>query len=176
MTFPGWAAQVDPEGLSQGDVLEPLPVVSLWNPISPISKNESGKGVRWLPSSEPSQGSEGYFVARGARLPVLVLSDCCELDKERDRERVIVAAIRPLNTLQAADQQTVRDGKNFSYAPLLNIPEYGDCYANFRLTVSLRKESVDTARRVASMTDSGRRWLYGRIFGYYARKKLPEFQ
>src|SRR4051812_31845442 len=100
-----WAASLETH-LSQGDLLADVVFISAVRPLTPLEK-VAGKGgaTTWTPSPALRPGNDGraMLLAAGRHGLAVVLSHSCELDKEKERGRVLVAVARPISEISSDD-------------------------------------------------------------------------
>ncbi len=167
-----WAEQLQ-DKLSQGDVIADLPVFQATQPVKHLKKTTHKNNVAgWAESDVPVFDGEkkGYFLATGKLVPAIVISHSCELDKGKGR--VIVAPIAPISSVSEDQQHKILGQKHFALMPLPEIPEIGTSYADLRSISALHRDIVDSARRVASMSDVATERLIAQIVAFFARKQM----
>lgn len=172
-----WEIALSPK-LSQGDVIQGVPVCA---PVCPSTflqsqtlKN-SAKG--WRERNDPHKSNDGrvYVLAAGRGDSALVLSHDCELDKDMESGRVMVAPLIPLSSTEPDVQQQILNQDVFACLPLPDLHGYDEIhFADFRLSFSLHRGIVNFSKRIASMSKSGRERLWMQIDAFYVRKDFRE--
>lgn len=149
-----WLPALNDEGLSQGDVLKPLPqAVSVFPTRRLQRKSLKGAPEAYVPTEDTSRD---YFLFRGAETEVLIISHSCDLDKNERKQRVLVSPIFRLDIVSKKDvRETILAQRRISLMPLPDLPELGDCYADLRLISSVPREFLTDERRLASMSEEG---------------------
>lgn len=167
-----WAEELKPE-LSQGDVVSDLP---FWVPLNDLQCVEkkalpAPRPPAWLETTSLTPDAEGFFnfIARGRIAPGVVLSHDCELDKKRRNRRVQVALVSDIEKLSTDEKQVVMGQGRWSRLVLPGVPEFGTCYADLLIQVTLDRKIIDTRRRIASMSEQGGERLRAQIVAYFAR-------
>src|SRR5262245_28894341 len=119
-----WRSQLNPEGLSQGDVIEPVPVAVPVVPPTRLKRTTAkGDAEVWRATTDEEQR---HWLFTGQAAYVLVVSHSCDLDKNEKKGRVLVAATRRLDDLDDATRSRVLAQGRRSLMPLPAIPELGD--------------------------------------------------
>ena len=112
-----------------------------------------------------------YFLANGDILPGIVISHDCDLDKQRENGKVLLAPIGSIQTLDPTTRFTVLEQKHLALIPLPLVPGLGDSYADLRLITSVPRELVLDSERVVSMNQSGIERLYAQLFKFTMRRE-----
>lgn len=165
-----WAKDLDPRGLSQGDVVADVPFGTF--PVPPVALSKStikGGVTAWLESGPPG----GPYLVQGGRFPAIVLSHDCELDKPQRKPRVLAAPLRPMSELESSVSAEVLAQRRLSLMPVPAIPTLGHYYADLRLIQNFDRAILDSAR-VASMSQEGLGRLRAQVVAFLFRLDLAE--
>ncbi len=170
-----WRPALNPEGLSQGDILSGILVGSPNEPKAFLGRDKwSNRGREYWPQvpeldTYRTDGT-GLYVSRGKRCYGLVLSHSCEIDKNKDRGRVLVALVSPIE--QVSDVK-VREGilaqKRRAFMPLPDVPGVGTCYADLRQINFVAQNSLSENDRMASISDDGLVRLHAQLVAFFTR-------
>ena len=170
-----WEGQVRPD-LSQGDIVGPIPIVSVTYPPKYLQKNNfRGNISGLLESLEVKKEKDGRIsvFSAGHLMWGIVLSHDCDVDKPKENKTVLVASIGRIEDVPQEHQETITSQSNIPRMFLPSVPSIGDCYAALRTTVYVPRDLVDSAPRIASMSDQARDFLQARIVAFFTRRKLP---
>jgi len=107
------------------------------------------------------------MIAAGKLRPALVVSHSCEIDK--GKQRVLVAPVDLLSTLEVAHQTKILALKSFAHMPLPEVPGLGHCYADLRAITAANAEAVRAAVRLGSMRPDALSNLQARLAGFFTR-------
>ncbi len=131
-----WAAELDPDGLSQGDVVEDLYFANVY-PLAPaITHSVNGKSG-WLASPwREDENGVCSVVARARKGLGLVLSHSCDIDKKNKKSRVFAALVDRLSRLNEEEQRKVLGQERIALFPLVGTSR-GNLYADLRLAMAL---------------------------------------
>jgi hypothetical protein len=166
--------------LSQGDIIVDVPIGTVTNPVKYLQKaalkGNSPGGWQESLKFKPDHNGMGNYLAHGRLARVIVLTYGCEVDKDKKKHRIVVAAVNAISNLSSEEQEIVMGQSAFHSMPLPGIPVLGDHYADLRLTTFLPKEILETGNRVASMTDEGVLRLQAQLIGFFTRLKVSEEQ
>jgi hypothetical protein len=172
VTKESWWTDKVQENLSQGDVLEELPFLIPESPLKYL-KHETLRGSRegWCASATPVPLPDGriQIAGLGRKLPGIVLSHDCELDKSRETPRVIVAAVMPLNAVGRDQQEVILRQKHIAFMPLLDLPKLGTMMMNLRIIITLERKIVAAVPPVASMTEQAKKRLQAQLIQFFSR-------
>jgi hypothetical protein len=175
-----WWEPVLKPALSQGDVVQKIPFCGVTAPAK-FLKWTAFKGNRsgWEEVTAPVlrlNDQRKYFLANGDILPGIVVSHDCDLDKQRENGKVLLAPIAAIQTLALTTRLTVLEQKHLALLPLPLVPGLGDSYADLRLIASVPRELVLDSERLVSMNQSGVERLYAQLFKFMMRREpaLPE--
>lgn len=162
-----WRDALNPQGLSQGDIIEKAPVaVSKVPPVSLI-RTTGKKGIEIWQSGDADAELKS-FLFTGNIFPVVVLSHSCDLDKKEKKAKVIVAPIRTINSLIDQVRDTVMKQSRRALMPLPEIPTLGTYYADLRMMAFIDRKLTEQ-KRIASMTDMGGRRLQAQLVAFFTR-------
>lgn len=175
-----WAAQLNPRGLSQGDVLRDLPVGMPWVPLVFVSKNvwprtpeklyyPKRDALERLSPHDPNDLT-GLFIARGLVCRALVINHSCDLDDAEDTDRIVVAPIWPLAGVSNPEaRERIRAGARRTFVSLRDVPNAGDCYADLGSVAPVDRRLFTNAHRELSMTEEALLQLRAQIADYFCR-------
>jgi len=166
-----WMDNLNPNGLSQGDIVADIPFGISVFPPSALSK-QSGKGGTQIWQQCKLENAD-HFLFKGQRTNAIVVSHSCDLDKKEVKARVLVAPIRRLETLTEEARELVLMQKRISLMPLPAIPTLDSHYADLRLITPIDRQFLTDVSRIASMTDSGVERLQAQLAAFFLRKTLP---
>lgn len=172
MASESWWAEKVQENLSQGDIVTNLPFLIPTSPLKYL-KHENLRGNRpgWSESATPVPLKDGrvQIVGLGKSLPGIVISHDCELDKARDKPRVILAAVLPMSAVAPEQHPVILEQRHRAYLPLPDLPSLGTCFANLRMIVTLDRDLVTKMPAIASMTEAGKTRLRGQLVEFFLR-------
>jgi len=171
-----WRPLEDEPRLSQGDVLDSVDLALLVHPEAHlVRKDVPGQRGVWVPSEWKPDGT-GYChsLAHGRKTPVVVLTDSCQLDKDTRTKRVIIAPVGFAERTypDPAQRENMMAGNRPALVPLPAVPGLGDCFADLRVMATVRREAVDRANKIATMTTYARKFLGERIAGFFLREQI----
>ena len=171
-----WADEVSAE-LSQGDLLTGVWVGGSVSPRKALHRGQTGaKGVQNWQESEWKADANGigHYLARGRDVPVLVISQDCEMDKRGGAVPVLVAPIFPMSVIQTeAIRDKVRSGDRFAFLYLPNVSGAEDeGYVDLRMTHYVVRPLIDAGSQIKSASEYGRRELVSKIIAFYTRKDV----
>lgn len=168
-----WLENLNPRGLSQGDVLDGILIGSPHAPITFVGLNTRNVGgVTHYPTTPKlakfKTDESGLFIARGGLAHALVISHDCEVEKP-DNERVLIAPMRLLSTVVSEKHRANIMGLgNRSYMPLPGVPELGDCYADLRCIGFYNFKKIEINRAASMSVDAVVR-LQQQLIAYFTR-------
>ena len=164
-----WWAESPHATLSQGDVIRDVPVAVVRHPLAQLTRTTVKGGEAWSPSGQwaPDEQGMGFCLGRGRVLPVLVITDSCQLDKRETKERVLVAPVYAIGLLRQEDQLTVLAQGRRSKMPLPDLPNLGSSYADLRMVTAIDSKFLDVGRRVAQLSDEGVGRLQAQLVGFF---------
>ncbi|MGB8295479.1 MAG: hypothetical protein WCG85_08635 [Polyangia bacterium] len=167
-----WLSPTEEPRLSQGDVITQAAFVSALRPPTYLVQSSiKGHGLLWVEDSKCKEDKSGFFrcLGRGRIAAALVLTHSCQLDKPERGGKVVLAPVRSASHL-SDNRDDVMAGSKIAFAPLPEVPELGDCYADLRAMMSLDRETVDTYVRLAAMNERPRMALHERLAGFFTRE------
>lgn len=176
-----WASSLLPE-LSQGDLLEPLPFVTVEFPEKKLKRGKTlAHGVEsWQesPSFTALKDGRGAFLAMGRALHAVVVSESCEIDKEK---RILIAPVVPVSSVSGpkTDEwlETVRQDKRY---PFVYVPDASgilpESYIDLRGICPINRNHVDSVKRLASMSDTATNKLRMHIVAYFVHIPLSDLK
>jgi len=130
-----WADQLDPLGLSQGDLVEDIVFANVAELMvvhrSTISKSKPA----WLPQEQWKGDAQGmcHVIAKARKAPGLVLSHSCEIDKPHRKIRVFMAPVVSIDSITDESlRASIMEQKREAFFPLAGVPGRGDFYADLR--------------------------------------------
>lgn len=170
-----WRRELNPEGLSQGDILSDVLVGSAHDPRAYLGRDVTTKGTKKVWPEAPTfdtfkTDQTGYYIARGRQGYGIVLSHSCDLDKGRDKSGVLVALVSPMSQIQNPTQRnSILAQRHFAFLPLPDIPGLGTCYADLRRINYVARKSIQNESRLASMSADGATRLHAQLIGFFTR-------
>lgn len=154
-----WWAETPENSLSQGDVITGVPVAVVLHPRTQLSKQAvKGFPEAWIPSAEwkPQNNDVGHLLGRGRVIPVIVITESCQLDKSETKGRVVVAPVYPMSGLRADEADIVIAQKRRSKMPLPDVPgNVGPSYADLRMATAVDQQFLPLTQRVAQLSKDG---------------------
>jgi len=167
-----WWSPTLQTSLSQGDVISELPVSIGKSPLTHLKSRTAKFGVRvWNETDTPTQENGAYHVlAIWSSRYSLVISHSCELDKPNNK-RVHLAPVGLISDLEPKIADNIRSQQTKGQLILPSVPRLGDCYADLRVIAPVQRELIDSAPRLASMTEAALDRLYSQIVAYFLRKE-----
>jgi len=163
--------------LSQGDVIRDLPVWIASPPLVFLEKRIlSGDRTVWLepPESKPDDQGFSHLLIRARPFISIVLTHDCQLDKQKRRARVQLAATADIESLSAEERTKVMHQRTLSQLVLPDVPQLGTRYADMRIIFTVDKTLITGPMRVASMTDDAKDRLQNQIIAYFADRRRPD--
>ncbi len=178
--MPGWwRAELNPQGLSQGDVIRVLISGTAVVPVQALRSRPFKKGIAgWevLPAWAPGNNDVGHYLASGKMTPCLVVSHSCDLEKPKDTARVLIAPMRPLAPFKEEDREIVLRQENINLFPLPEIPGLEDHCADLRCISYVDRKLVDASELIVSMAEDATKILQARLVHFFTRIKIPKDQ
>jgi hypothetical protein len=169
-----WRSDLNPDGLSQGDIIKQSPIA--FSPVPEVLLiKATGKGGLETWQQGISKSKPQHFLYDGDFFPSIVLSYSCELDKKEKKGRVIVAPIRLIGNLEEKVRTDVLSQKRRALMPLPDVPELGTYYADFRMMSVINRKGMDE-NRLASMTESGVMRLQAQLVAFFTRLDVTALQ
>lgn len=174
-----WAGQLNPEGLSQGDVISELLIgAAAPGPVYLRKRTFSQHAQGWEQGGwNPDNSGLGFYLGRGRRVRGLVVSHSCEIsnDQNKRRARVLVAPLAAVDALPEGHWEDVLKQEHKALLALTDVPGLGNLYADFRLISYVERELIDKhSQRVLSMTPEGVCALWAKLLLFFIRKTLPD--
>jgi hypothetical protein len=161
--------------LSQGDLFDLVPSVYVHD-LGYMSKTDTTK-YRLLRNRPESfkLDAEHAATAMAIRRPAIVVTHDCEIDKPHSRATVLMALVRPIDKVPDEHRDGFRD---YTRHRAFYLPETsyltGENYADLRAITTIRRDMLDELRRLASMSEDGRRMLREQLFRFFSRRFLPD--
>lgn len=155
--------------LSQGDVVLQIPLGISVVPAEFLQRSTFSGGVSGWTSKTHRVGVSDHMLAKGKLIDAIVVSHSCDLDKEREKGRVLVAPILPISGLRDDVRRRVLAQETVNLLALPDLPTLGTSYANLRLIGVVDRELVDAASRVASLSDNGLVRLKAQLIYFFTR-------
>ncbi len=171
-----WRIELNPQGLSQGDVIRLLISGSAVVPIRPLRSRPLPKGKSgWeeLTGWSPGNNDVGHYLAAGKMLPCLVVSHSCDMEKPKDTARVLIAPMRPLNVFSSEERELVLQRSRANLVPLSEIPGWEDSCADLRCISYVDRWMVNASERVVSMTEEATRIFQAQLVHFFTRIVVP---
>jgi hypothetical protein len=171
-----WADQLNPQGLSQGDILVDVPVGSTKVPLTYLASSgytDKRQRTVWTQyddlqpmANEPS----GHWIMKGRVTRALVVTHSCDLDDVQDSERILVAPVWEATQVSDPEhRQRIVQGRRATFVGLPGVPGVGDCYADLRSICPLDRHLFSAAQRHCSMTDDAVLQFQAHIALYFTR-------
>ena len=176
-----WAAQLNSKGLTQGDIIAPVPIGTARVPVTFLGRDVWPRREKnyWPQTPELSPfhtDQTGLFIARGPVTHSLVVSHSYELDDKPDVGRVLVAIIAPLDRVEDAEMRArILNQKRRAFMPLPGVPGMGDMYADLRCTTYVDRKLIPDSHRVVSMSDAAIVRLRSQLIAYFTRLDPSRF-
>lgn len=170
----GWWEAQPKAVLSQGDVLQ-LVYLAVTGPSILFLKKGTAKNniPAWFDSTVPQVDPQGRHPVRqsATHINAIVVSHDCELDKQKPR--VLVAPIASLDSQETPLREAIASRSVHSKLPLFALPTLGSYFADLRSIGGLDRRYVDTAKRIASMSETGVRELQNQLIAAFTRVAFP---
>jgi hypothetical protein len=173
-----WLPALNPVGLSQGDILRDIPLGGTLVPLTFLSKEPFTTEQQRVVYTKydqlqpyPQEQDVGHWVAKGRVSFAVVVTHSCDLDDIEDTERIVVAPVFKISrvTSSEADRARIMNGGRATYAPLPNVPNLGDCYAELRSMYCVDRSLFTAEHRLCSMTDEAV-WIFrAQLIDYFTR-------
>lgn len=171
-----WRTELNPQGLSQGDVIQLLISGSAVVPVRALQNRplRGGKpGWEELTRWSPGNNDVGHYLAAGKMLPCLVISHSCDLEKPKETARVHIAPIRPLTAFAPEERELVLQRSRANLVPLSDIPGWDDSCADLRCISYVDRRMVEASERVVSMTEEGTKIFQAQLVFFFTRILIP---
>lgn len=168
------------ERLGQGDIFVDLPSLRVPLGTTEYLRRDPASGAARVLTVETSEGAAEPFRAAGeegvAAIQVahaILLTHGCELDKPTPSD-VLVAVVRPLDTVPGDRRSAIRDGKvkRTLWLPENDDPYLPESYADFSRLTSVPPQRILAARRLMSPTPEFLSALYTAITIYFTRLEI----
>lgn len=161
--------------ISQGDILELLPHLSLNRPLLALSKEAEtifkAMGEPY-PQFNDTDGQDAIASCRRAK--AILINNDCDIDKTHVTKWLICPVV-PASKLQPKTREILK--RNRIYA-MLYLPRYAEVlvesFVDFNQITTLDAEYVKDAKRIVSLSDIGRRGLYVQFIRWLTRWELRE--
>jgi hypothetical protein len=161
--------------ISQGDILARLPNAHLVPPLQALFERTDGAMAiesEAHPEFNDKQGQR--VIASCKRARALLLTYDCEIDKPAVRNWIVLPII-PLSFIPGGSHGDAKKNKIFS---LLYLPGYRNVLEDSLVVLNhpttLDREFIQTATRILSLSDIGRRALYAQYIRWLTRWQLNE--
>jgi hypothetical protein len=169
---------VDPQ-LCQGDILERVPHVHVKDQPRPLRATTlPGKKAGYqvddvAPGELPQTPSEGVLVAASCQVTrAMLLSHGCEIDKDKKHRLIVLIRPVPAN-MPEQDRTVIREARNYSYFYLpAGEGPLTESYVDFRRIGTVAPQWVDSATRLASLTEVARQAMLLQFFRFLSRVEL----
>jgi len=176
-----WANELNPAGLSQGDILLDVPVGSTKVPLTFLAtsgytdKRQKTVWTQYDELKKMEHEPSGNWVTKGRVTRALVITHSCDLDDIQDTERVLVAPVWESTQISNPEhRERIVQGKRSTFVGLPGVPGVGDCYADLRSICPLDRHLFGKAQRHCSMTEEAVLMLQAHIALYFTRIE-PEY-
>lgn len=163
------------EQVSQGDILELLPHVYIDKPL--LALHQEGETI-FRASGEPYLSFDDkrgqLTTATCRRSKAILLNHDCEIDKPQVK-RWLTCPVVPIVRLKLENRERAKRNRIYS---MLYLPKHRDVleesFVDFNQVTTLDAEFIKTARRLTSLSDSGRRALYAQFIRWLTRWELRD--
>jgi len=168
-----WWAATPTASLSQGDVIGDVPVAVVVHPLAQLTRQDAQRlGSVWVPSPtwQPDHQGMGNLLAKGRVIPVIVLTESCQLDKKESKDRVIIAPVYPASGLGPEEQAMLWAQQRKSKLPLPEAPQIaqiGPSYADLRMTTAIDVKYLDVGHRIAQLSQEGVHRLQMQLLAFF---------
>jgi hypothetical protein len=171
-----WLSDVRAE-ISQGDAFADVPFSILVNPLTHLRYTEIGRGKSgWAETADPvvHKATQRAHALAALKMQLgIILSHDCEIDKPKDRHRILMAPIAPVAELPGDAQAAVLSQRHRALVPVGELRQLGQCFADLRGMTAVPAHLAKGNSRIASMTDGGRARLQGYLVSFLLRRVLP---
>jgi hypothetical protein len=163
--------------ISQGDILELLPHISLDRPVFALHKEGETETV-FRATGEPYidfDDKDGQAViAKCKRSKAILISHDCEVDKPQVKKWLICPVVA-MEKLQPKNHDLLKRNRIFS---MLYLPKFEkilvDSFVDFNHFTTLDSEFIKSGKRIISLSDTGRRALFVQFIRWLTRWELRE--
>jgi hypothetical protein len=170
----GWWLADLREEISRGDVYESVPFSLLTEPLTHLRYADGPKGKpAWMEHDQPVKHKatqRAHVLSAFRPAPGIILSHDCEIDKDKDRPRWLMAPIAKITTLGSSQQEVVMGQRHLALVPLPGVPTLGDCFADLRNMGTVPARLISTSARLCSMSDDGRTRVRDYLATFLLRK------
>lgn len=150
--------QAPSEEFSQGDIFEVLPHALITGPLEHV------------------EGNTDPVVSECKRDRAILLTHDCDIDKPLLRSWLICPVHR-LDTVPKGMQGDIKKNRAFAF---LHLAQHRDTlpasFVDFRHVTALSPDVVRSAKRLASLSDTGKKALYLRFIQWLTRWQLADLQ
>jgi hypothetical protein len=161
------------EEISQGDILELLPHLHLPHPLNVLETPEEGS-ASGTPGANLTDKKTLVVRASCRYSRAMLLTHDCEIDKTAIKNW-IVCPVLPLSDLPGNIQVEVKKNKVFY---MLHLPKHWNILEESALILNhpttIDKQFVESARRIVSLSDLGRRAFYAQYIRWVSRWQLRD--
>jgi hypothetical protein len=164
--------------LCQGDILERVPHLLLKEQPRPLQKTTlpGNRVVYELEQTEnalPTTPEEGLLIPATCQVSrAMLLTYDCEIDKDKKHRTVVLVRRIPSN-MPETDRSTIRENRKYAF---FYLPAGGDLlpesYVDFRRICTVSPQWVDSAVRLASLTQPARQAMLLQLFRFLTRVEL----
>lgn len=167
--------------LCQGDILDRVPHLLLKDRPRPLRRSSLSGNRSGYELEELAQGAllttpeEGVLVPATCHVTrAMLLTHDCEIDKDSKHRTIVL--IRPLSaSMPAPDRTIIQQNRRF---PFFYLPSGGDrlpeSYVDFRRVCTVSPLSVDSAVRLASLTEAAKQAMLLQFLRFLTRVELSE--
>ena len=166
-----------PQEYWQGDILEVAPGLLAQTFEQEVLRGTTGRGGVQMYQRFPTDGPpppNGFqfpetVAARGARHFAILLNHDCDFDKDPDFPKQVAVVRR----FEGSPPEEVVQGRQFRtfYLPGTTDPDFGPCYADFRAITTISYDTLRSAVRVLSLSETCRLALRAQIALFFARSQ-----
>jgi hypothetical protein len=166
-----------PGDFRQGDIYRDVLHIMLSLPGFQVLRTREAPGGRTqvflhTETNPPRDGfrweSKERVEAEGQLALGIVLTHDCEIENPDSRHHRLVGLVRPLDRLDARDQEIIVQNRHYGrlYLPAWADVGLSESYLDLRRITTLRRDALPDDHRIASMTDLGREILQAAIIRY----------
>ena len=176
MQSAAWWTAKPREDLSQGDILEHIPIVLAPMPLQYVKPQQFKGGITgWVKSDVPFKDKGGrvtLFSAGFVSLAIIISHDC-DLDDQGSSKSVLVARVELIDAAPPEHRPVIISQENLPRMFLPEVPAIGNCFANLRSIATVERAAVNGAKRIASMSDDARIQMQARLVAVFTRRCMP---
>ena len=163
--------------ISQGDILARLPNACLVPPLQALFERTDGAMAVESEAHPNFHDKHGQrVIASCKRARALLLTYDCEIDKLAVNKWIVLPII-PLSLIPGGSHSDAKKNKIFSF---LFLPSYRDVLEDSLVVLNhsttLDRKFVETATRILSLSDLGRKALYAQYIRWLTRWQLNEIR